>query len=111
MTGAAIGFAYLIGIVISCGFGILSHTAPNQFHLIGLGIFSGVFGSISTEVLFVLLHASDPPISFLEQTWARQNYGLKIIGSVVTGLLLPRVIFSLDASNVSFWNNFASLSS
>jgi hypothetical protein len=83
--------------------------APSQTHLFTVGIFGGIFGAISSEVLLLLLYGPELPTSVKDR--ARENYGLKIVGSVVCGLLLPRIAFSLDASNFSIWNHYAALSS
>ena len=38
------------------------------------------------------------------------HYGLYVLTSIISGLLLPRFALAMDASEFSFWNNVASLS-
>jgi hypothetical protein len=96
--------------VVSCGPSSLNHN-PSQVHLISLGIFGGIFGACCSEILLAILTGSEQPMSVSDRVRARQNSGLKILSSVVSGLLLPRIAFNLDASNLTTWNYLATLSS
>ena len=80
-------------------------TAPNQFHIIGVGIAGGLFGSFWMKPLKSLLLAkSDEKISDIN------NYGLSLLTAIVTGLLLPRFALAMDTSGSWIWDVFASLS-
>jgi hypothetical protein len=41
---------------------------------------------------------------------ARADDGVRILTSVVSGLLLPRMVFAMDASQSPLWHFFATLS-
>ena len=80
-------------------------TAPNQFHIIGVGIAGGLFGSFWMKPLKSLLWSkSNDKISEIN------NYGLSLLTAIVTGLLLPRFALAMDTSGTWIWDVFASLS-
>ena len=114
MKGGLVGAAYLIGVIIAAG-GLTSipqgrafALAPNQLHIIGLGMAGGVFGAAWSSPLRALIwpsvRISDPPPP------KGDHYGLYVLTSIISGLLLPRFALAMDASEFSFWNNVASLS-
>ena len=114
MKGGLVGAAYLIGVIISAG-GITTipqgqafALAPNQLHIIGLGMAGGLFGASWCPPLRALIwpkvRISDPPPP------KGDHYGLYILTSIVSGLLLPRFALAMDATGFTFWNYLASLS-
>ena len=75
--------------------------SPPQFHVITVGAFAGAFGSLFVAPLlqtFVFGPESD------------SHYGLRIATSVVTGVLLPRMVLSMDISDHGLWNLLGRLS-
>ena len=80
-------------------------TAPNQFHIIGVGIAGGLFGSFWLKPLKSLLWSeSNDQISEIN------NYGLSLLTAIVTGLLLPRFALAMDQYGFWIWDGLASLS-
>ena len=82
--------------------------APNQMHIIGVGIFAGFFGALWLKPLKSLLwpnyRLGDVPAP------RGRHYGLSLLAATVTGMLMPRFALAMDATRFWLWDLTSSLS-